>query len=149
MRKLITRLFKLSANRLADTPPTAGASPTNDTLHRRSETYVSLSANLMQCNPTPMDYQILFGELDNTHGHLVALWNAGIRMSWQHAKLLSLFLASHVHDHEESHGPIVICDALRPDFMPKLLAGLSLKQLGELAFRPQPPPSPMPTSVVQ
>jgi hypothetical protein len=100
----------------------------------------------MQCNPTPLNLQILFGEVDRSEGQVIALWNTGVTMSWPHAKLLLLFLASQVHDHEEANAPIVICDAIRPDFLPASAAKLSLKQLGEIIIKMATPAATVPAS---
>ncbi len=81
-------------------------------------------ANNVRFETTPWDLKILFGELAAslpTGGSLVEQ-KAVIKLSWAQAKVMAIFLAINVADHE---------DALGAERLPRFVFGEPLKHLGD------------------
>lgn len=133
MRKAIAQLLTALAGRISPAPPANGVT------HQRKDSFVSVPTNLMQCYSNPADFQLLLGEIDRSRGQVLAKWSVAATMSWAHAKLLCLFLANHVLTYEEAHAPVVICEDMRPAFLPAAVARLSLKEMGQAVIAANAP----------
>ena len=101
----------------------------------QSDDFHSLYANLIRLEAHPFDLLVTFGAIAHQAEQLVARWQAGVTMSWEQAKFLSLYLAIHIDVYERQNGPIEIISAVRPNFVTAAAAKLPLTELLPTALK--------------